>query len=462
MGINGVSFDDMPLRKLGKYFWLAWFTASMGQFVDAYDTLIIGAALIYLGPLWNLTASQTGLLASSAFIGVAIGAPTFGAFADRIGRRYLYIWDLIFLVIFGFLSAFVTNFVELYILRLLIGIGVGGDYALSPTMVAEYAPAKRRGFALASMNSFWGIGSVIGFLSAFAFAVAYSGNPNLAWRVMLGSEAIWGLVIIVLRMGILESPRWAAIQESLGRKMKETHDDVVKKMTGGSSATIDPGKSGKPSIRALFEGNMWKTTLFIWVWWPVADIAFYGSNLYTPYITKGLGLTTPQLSFLASALYWVIALFGYYTAAVAYDKWGRRLMVIVGSLMMGIDMIAGLALYYMGFFRGSLAFPLIMFLFTVYYYFMNFGPGPYTVALAELWPTRVRATGHGLAATFSRLGAAASTYVLPVLVKQIGYGGAFALLGGAILFVALWSFLLMPETKELTPTQIENKLTGVS
>ena len=90
MGTNVGSFDDMPLRKLGKYFWLAWFTASMGQFVDAYDTLIIGAALIYLGPLWNLTASQTGLLASSAFIGVAIGAPTFGAFADRIGRRYLY------------------------------------------------------------------------------------------------------------------------------------------------------------------------------------------------------------------------------------------------------------------------------------------------------------------------------------------------------------------------------------
>ncbi len=71
----GLNFDDMPLRKLGKYFWLAWFTASMGQFVDAYDTLIIGAALLYLDPLWKLTASQTGLLASSAFIGVAVGAP---------------------------------------------------------------------------------------------------------------------------------------------------------------------------------------------------------------------------------------------------------------------------------------------------------------------------------------------------------------------------------------------------
>ncbi len=370
-------------------------------------------------------------------------------------------------MVFGFLSAFAANFVQLYILRLLIGIGgVGGDYALSPTMVAEYAPAKRRGgFALASMNSFWGgIGSVVGFLSAFAFAVAYGGNPNLAWRVMLGSEAIWGgLIIIILRMGILESPRWAAIQEKIGQKIKETHEDVVKKMTGGSEASLDPGKPGRPSLKALFEGNMWKTTLFIWVWWPVADIAFYGSNLYTPYITKGLGLTTPQLAFLASALYWVIALFGYYTAAVTYDKWGgRRFMVIVGALVMGIDMVAGLVMYELGLFGTNLAFPLIMILFTIYYYFMNFGPpGPYTVALAELWPTRVRATGHGLASMFSRIGAAASTYVLPVLVKQIGYSGAFALLGGAILFVALWSYLLMPETKQLTPpTQIEDKLTG--
>lgn len=219
---NSINYDDLPpLRKLGRYFWLAWFTASMGQFVDAYDTLIIGAALIYLMPLWKLTPVETGLLAASAFIGgVALGAIIFGPIADRMGRRLLYIYDLVFFVIFGgALSAFVTNFWELFVVRLLLGIGIGGDYSLSPTMVAEYAPARRRGgFALASMNSFWGgIGSVVGFLSAYGMAVAWGGNtnPDFTWRFMLGSEAIWGLVIILLRMGILESPRWAALQEQL-------------------------------------------------------------------------------------------------------------------------------------------------------------------------------------------------------------------------------------------------------
>jgi putative MFS transporter len=177
--------------------------------------------------------------------------------------------------------------------------------------------------------------------------------------------------------------------------------------------------------------------------------------MYTPYITKGLGLTTTELSFLASALYWAIALLGYYTTAVTYDILGRRFVTILGSTIMGIDMLIGFALYEMKLFSTSLAFPLVMALFTIYYYFMNFGPGPFTVAMAEIWPTRVRATGQGLAAMFSRFGAAFASFYMPVLINQIGYDGAFILLGGAILFVALWSYLFMPETKGLTPSQIE-------
>ncbi|WP_069806849.1 MFS transporter [Vulcanisaeta thermophila] len=450
------NFDDMPLRRLGRYFWLAWFTASMGQFIDAYDVLIMGAALIYLKPLWHLTAVETGLLAASTLLGVALGAVIFGPIADKMGRRLLYIYDLVFFVVFGALSAFVVNFWQLFVVRLLLGIGIGGDYSLSPTMVAEYAPARRRGFALASMNSFWGVGSVVGFLTAYGIAVAWGDtNPDFAWRFMLGSEAIWGLLVILLRMGILESPRWAALQEQLRGKVKERASEIVMRMTGGRKMSIDPGIIKKPSIKDLFAGRMWLTTIFIWIWWPMAAIAFYGSNMYTPYITKGLGLTTPQLSFLASALYWAIAILGYYTTALTYDKLGRRFVTILGSTIMGIDMFVGLALYRMGLFTTSLALPLVMTLFTIYYYFMNFGPGPWTMTMAELWPTRIRATAQGLAAMFSRFGAAFASFYMPVLIQQIGYEGAFIFLGGAILFVALWSYLLMPETKGLTPSEIE-------
>ncbi|BCS93576.1 MFS transporter [Metallosphaera javensis (ex Sakai et al. 2022)] len=459
-GLGGTEdFENKGLRELPRYWWYAWFTASMGQFVDAYDTLIIGAALLFLIPLWKLNAVDTGLLAASAFIGVAVGAPVFGSIADRVGRRFLYIFDLTFLVVFGLLSGLVYNFAELFITRLLVGIGVGGDYALSPTLVAEYAPSKRRGFALASMNSFWGIGSIVGFLTAYALAVGLASNPNLAWRVMLASEAIWGLVVILLRTGILESPRWAEIQAKLGGAKKEKWEkeaeDSIKKIAGSSDAKISTGQATKGSIKDLFRGKMWLVTLFAWVWWPVFDVAAYGANLYTPYITAGLGLTSKADAFLASALYWGIALLGYYTAAYYYDRIGRRILVIVGSLIMGIDMFVGLAIYES---LKVLPFLAVLGLFSAYYYFMNFGPGPYTMTLAELWPTRVRGTGMGLASTFSRIGAATSSFVIPSIVAAVGFGGALALLGAAILFVALWSFLMMPEASNLTPDELETRL----
>ncbi|BBG25952.1 MFS transporter [Sulfuracidifex tepidarius] len=447
-------FESSGLRDMSRYWWYAWFTASMGQFVDAYDTLIIGAALLYLVPLMHLNDVQTGLLASSAFVGVAVGAPLFGRIADKVGRRFLYMFDLIFLVVFGFLSGAVGNFTELFITRLLVGIGVGGDYALSPIMISEYSPAKKRGFALASMNSFWGIGSIVGFLTAYGIAVTLHGA--MAWRVMLASEAVWGLVVIGMRSRILESPRWAILKGEMGDEgRKKEGEEVVSKLAGGK-AEISAGKAGKPTVMDLFSGKMWLVTLFVWVWWPVFDVAAYGSNLYTPYITQGLGLTSKADAFLASALYWVIAMFGYYTAAYLYDK-GRKRMVVLGSLLMGVDMFAGLGVYEV---LGYFPFPAVMALFSTYYYFMNFGPGPYTMTLAELWPTRVRGTAMGLAATFSRIGAAASTFVLPSVIHDIGFMGAFLLLGVAITFVGIWSLFLMPETAGLTQDQLEEILPG--
>ncbi|WP_252900683.1 hypothetical protein [Vulcanisaeta sp. JCM 14467] len=85
-------------------------------------------------------------------------------------------------------------------------------------------------------------------------------------------------MVILLRMGILESPRWAVLQEQLGRRVKERTTDVTRKMTSGRETTFDAGIAKKPSIKDLFTDKMWTTTIFLWVWWLVVDIAFYAQT----------------------------------------------------------------------------------------------------------------------------------------------------------------------------------------
>ena len=140
---------------------------AFGEFIDGYDLLVMGAAVILLRKQFGLTPQEVGLLAASTFMGAIVGLLVFGDLSDRVGRRSIFVINLVFFVVFAIGSALVTNVTWLFIMRILVGVGVGMDIPTSTAYLAEIAPSKQRGAVLGSLlNTMWILGAMTSTLLA--------------------------------------------------------------------------------------------------------------------------------------------------------------------------------------------------------------------------------------------------------------------------------------------------------
>ncbi|OJI06730.1 MAG: hypothetical protein BK997_05180 [Candidatus Micrarchaeum sp. ARMAN-1] len=436
---ESVNISEIEGAKLNRKHIRIMLISGMSFFTDAYDLFVIGVVLLMVRGLFDLSALQLGMLASIALFGAAIGPIIFGYIGDKIGRKYTYWITIIILIIGAIGSAFSTGFIMLFVWRFILGVGIGGDYPLSATIVAEYANKNDRGKLVASTFAMQGFGIIAGAL--IAVVLLYAHVPiQLAWRLLLGFGAVPTLTILYARTKLGETP-WYSLY------------------TANKSSKKDPKErsySIKP--RELLAKN-WKYMVGTSVAWFLLDVSYYGTSIFTPYFTTFLGYTGIFGPTLASALLLVIAAVpGYWVAVALIDREGRKPIQSIGFLAMGISFIV-LAL------AGSYLLSIIPLAFFVIYgltfFFSNYGPNTTTyVYPAELYPTQYRARGHGIASMSGKLGAALSTLAFPVILTQLG---KYALLGGlGILALAgfVVTMVLLPETKRksLSETSRENEI----
>jgi len=173
-----------------------------GPFLDGFILVIIGAALVQLGPQLHMNSYMIGLSGAISLAGLFLGGAVFGYVTDMIGRKLMFTLDLLTIVICSILCMFISNIWHLLILRFVIGMAVGADYPIATSLLAEFAPKKQRGMLLGVLQVFWFVGAVAADFVGYALI-----DVNNGWKFMLGSAAIPAVILVLGRWGTPESPR---------------------------------------------------------------------------------------------------------------------------------------------------------------------------------------------------------------------------------------------------------------
>ena len=329
--------DDAPLsafhKKLALY-------SSGGPFLDGYVLSIIGVALVQITPQLNLGGTAEGLVGASALIGIFLGAFLGGWLTDKFGRQLLFTVDLIAIIIFSVAQFFVDGAFWLILLRLLIGMAVGADYPIATSLLAEFSPRRWRGPLLGAFVCMWFVGAAVAYVVG-EFLLQFDDG----WRWMLASAALPALVIVLLRLGTPESPRWLLKQ---GRE--DEANEVLHKVFGPQASVADLPEEVHENLNVgtLIRSGYGKRMAFIAIFWTCSIVPLFAVYAFGPKILGALGLTG-DLGNYGSAFITVMFCLGCVASLILVDRIGRRRLIIHSFVW------AGLALLLLGIFPAAAA-----------------------------------------------------------------------------------------------------------
>lgn len=430
---TSIKIDDAPLTALHKR--LAVFSAG-GPFLDGYILATIGVAMTQITPQLDLSASQAGLIGASILIGMFIGAYAGGKLTDRFGRRVLYMVDLLAIVVCSVAQFWADNFALLFILRLVIGIAVGADYPIATSLLTEFAPRRYRGPLVSFlMVMLFAGGSIAPLVGEMAFAMAGAA----AWRWILASAALPAALIVLLRIGTPESPRWLVSQGRIDEARAVLHKAFGPHATIEDIETEERTVSGKTRIRdSGYLGRM----VFITVFWTASLVPVYALYAFGPKILGTLGLNGSMANY-GSAFINFLFFVGCVAAALVINRMGRRAVLITSLL------VSGLALLLLGIFPEA-PVTIILLFFAGYAIFIGGAQVLQWGYPNELFPTSIRASATGLAASLSRVGGAVGIYLMPMMLSAIGIGPTMLAAAALTLVGMAYSVVAAPETRSKT------------
>jgi putative MFS transporter len=409
-------------------------------FFDAFDALSLAFVLPVLVRLWGISAVQIGWLISVGYLGQFVGALLFGALAERYGRIRSAAGATAVMSVMSLACALAGNFPALLALRLVQGIGIGGEMPVAAVYINELSKAKGRGRFFLLYEMIFPVGLMMtGQIGAFVV-------PAFGWQVMFLIGGVPGLVIAALLLRLRESPRWliskgrleeaeaiireieASAPETTNTKdTKDTKDTNTQNVGAGFSRLEgDPAnlRGSKTRWTELLSAVYLRRTLIVWVLWASAYFITNGLNNWMPTLYNrvyGLSLDQALRAGTLTNVAQVIILLG---CAFAIDRVGRRRWMTV-CFMLGAVLLAVLG----SFASGSVA--AVITLVTISYGIVGSVNAVLYLYTPEIYPTRMRAIGTGAATCWLRLASAAGPVLVGYLVAQSGTAAVFLMFAAA-------------------------------
>jgi putative MFS transporter len=423
--------DDAPLS--GFHLRTALY-ANGGHLCDGYILGIVVPALPLFTAAHPVGPTMNGLLGASALFGVLLGSLVFGWVTDRAGRRRMFVLGMLANAVLSLAQLAVTDVLQLFILRLLLGIVVGADYTIASTLVAEAAPRRQRATLLALGPAMWAVGYVA---AAVVGTVMQSLGPD-GWRWILATSAVPALVLLVLRRQTPESPRWLASKGRVDEALAVLRAHVSPEATL-ADLPGDPARTGRTSLTEVFAPAHRGRLMFVGLFWFCQIVPYFAVFTFLPTILESLGIRSGFWQSTSINLFLVV---GGAVGVVLITRLGRRTLTLVSFALMTLATAA------IGLWQSAPA-AYVVALFALFALVSSAISALETVYPAELFPTDIRATATGLCVALSRVGAAAGTLLLPIGIAHWGAHGVTLAAAGISAVGFLISLLLAPETAHL-------------
>ncbi|TGN99569.1 MFS transporter [Burkholderia sp. USMB20] len=403
---------------------------SGGMFIDGFILGGIGIVMPAITESLKLSLAWQGLIGASTLIGIFFGGPLGGYLADKVGRRPMFTIDLAIFLCGSIAQFFVHEAWHLFVVRFIMGVAIGADYAIGWPMLAEFAPSRLRGRLLATQE----IGWYVGYLVAYALGWVLTMSAAADWSMILGLSTIPTLIVLLMRFGTPESPHWLM---SKGRRAEAMELAAAYMEEAEQRDLLVHRIAGKAGFGRLFAPDCIKSTIFVSVFWICNVTPYFAIGTFIPVVLNQLGLHDGLTGGLALN---GIAVLGTIVAAWLVEHVGRR------NLAIPPFWISTVALVIVGLFSNG-STTVIMVAFLTFSFVNAISTALTGVYPGEVFPTEVRGVGVGFATAASRVGAAFGTFVLPITIQSLGIVVAMFIAAGISLFGGVVSQLLAPETK---------------
>jgi MFS family permease len=365
--------------------------------LDSMDVMLYAMVLPAVQREMHLTSSMSGAMMSATLVAAAVGGIFFGWFADRMGRTRALNASMLLYSIATMLCGFTHTALALAACRILLGLGMGGEWASGAALVAESFPAAHRGKALAFVQSFWAIGYALG------AAITALLLPHFGWRAVFFAGVAPAVLTLWVRHSVVEAPAFLEARQA------------------------------NPSPKAIFRTPLLRGTLVCATMNAATLFAWWGLFTWTPrFLSMPVAAGGHGLSIVNTSAWTIVMQTGTFLGYISFgsiaERFGQK-RTYIGYLVIAaitVPIFASVASARLLLLLG----PIVGFFGTGYF-------SGFSVIASELFPTHLRATAMGFVYNIGRIASAVAPFAIGLIADRHGLGAALSLTSGAFLAAAL-------------------------